>query len=129
MHEERSFPLHRAWPRAQEVRVFLRQLLASPLDGRSGDGIEPGEVHGEVRNREVVVAGDQGHLPLAHQPAALVRARPVADHVAEAVDPLGTVWNVPKDGLQGLEVAVDVGDYRVNNRCEEYSNQPPAFSP
>ena len=54
----------------------------------AADRVEPVQVRLQVGYGEVVVARDRRHPELAHDVAALVRVRPVADHVAKAVDGL-----------------------------------------
>src|SRR5262249_44670725 len=83
------------------------ELGAGPEHGPLGGGLEAlGVEHGPL-----VVVAQEDHLALHDQVHALARVGAVADDVPQAVDLSDIVLvDVLEDGLQGLEVAVDVAD-------------------
>ena len=76
--------------------------LLRPRDGTAGLGVELRDVHGPQHD-EVVVADQADVGAVANDPAALVRARPVPDQVAEAPDRVRLLpREVVEDHLQGV---------------------------
>jgi hypothetical protein len=106
----------------QEVEVLPGDRLLGPEDGRRGDGIE-GLDGVEPGDRLVVVAPDDGQgLEGQDLLDDLVRRGPVADEVAEkevVVDPL--LLDGLEDRVEGLEVAVDVGEDQVAQGTPSFS--------
>ena len=84
------------------VRVQRAATPASPA--KSARSIDP-------EDAEIVVPAERQRGALAHEPAALVGLRPVADQVAEAPELVGLLaLDLGEDRLEGVEVGVDVGD-------------------
>ena len=99
---------------AQQVRRVPRQpvvqfdLAAGPADRPLRAGVEP------VRIKEralVVIAQDHDTAPVPHELDALAGIWPVAHHVAQTDHVVHSLpVDIGEDGLEGLEVAVDVAD-------------------
>jgi STE24 endopeptidase len=98
--------------RFQERRLLGLEHRGRPAGAQRGVRSERGEVE-PTEDGEVVVSYQADVRPLGHEGAAAVRARAVADEVAEAPDLVG---RVPADRLQyrleRMEVSVDVRDDR-----------------
>ena len=104
----RARPWARAASRKARASGSSTSAVHAPLTAASGR--EDLEV--EAAERREVVVSYQAHVrPLGHEGAAAVRARAVADEVAQAPDLVG---RVPVDRrehrFEGLEVSVDVRD-------------------
>ena len=100
----------RGLQRLQPVAVAGVDDLLRPARGERGAGGELAEVE-VAGHRQVVVAGQADVGVLARQPAAVVGIGAVAHHVAQAPDLLRRAGpDVGKDRLEGVTVAVDVGD-------------------
>src|SRR5262249_5228906 len=120
MHEQEAVLLVGARPLRQELPALLPglpalggglELSTGPEDGPLGGAVEPlGVEHGPL-----VVVAQQDHLALHHQVDALQGVGAVADHVPKAVDVANVVpVDVSQDRLEGLEVAMNVTDYRLH---------------
>jgi hypothetical protein len=100
-----------------EERAPLRiEHLARPSRREPGVAVELEEVD-RAAHGQVVVAGEADVGALRDRRAALVRARPVADEVAEAPELVRRVRvDRGEDRLQCVQVRVDVGDDRDAHR-------------
>ena len=89
--------------RRQPVELARVQLVAPPL--------RPGSVIAAVGEERLPVALNGREVAFPDEPDAGGAARPLADYVAEIHDPGDAAGvEVGQDGLQGREVAMDVGD-------------------
>ena len=109
-----------AGPLGEELPSLLAGLLALggrlELAARPEDGLLGGAVEAlRVEHGPLVVVPEDDHLALHHPVDALAGVRPVADHIAEAVD-FGDVLlvDIPEDRLQRFEITVDVADDRLH---------------
>jgi hypothetical protein len=100
-------------PHGQRLVGILQHLLAGPVDGPAGAEVELLGGLG-MQGSVLVVAHDQGvHALGALQTFPGIRA--VADDVAEADDLLDALGiDVGQNGLQGLQVAVNVGKHSLH---------------
>ena len=108
---------------AEPLLVGFGKLVAGPVDGLFGEWVEADEVVHD-RGLLVVVSLDHGAVELAHDVEAFAGVGVVADDVAEA-DVVGdlVLFGVGEDGLEGLEIGVDVsedGESHVRGLREEY---------
>ena len=100
---------------AEPTGFILADVAAGPLDDAGGVGLEIVEIDGRVGAVVVVVALDDLAAKLADAADALGGGGVVADDVTKADDVIHALGlGVGKDGVEGLDVGVDVADDGVS---------------
>ena len=122
MDAEKAVTIEREGQALEEFAVLADQDAARPLGGDARVNVEPGDLR-PAACRGVVIAEKDGLATGSNQIQTLVRARAVADDVAEADDPVGCVGvDDREDRLERLEIAVNVGQENGGHPAEGRSS-------